>query len=49
MNSEISGSHDLNGMELKVADNVSAMLAYWDKDQVCRFANNMLRLRRCNC
>jgi len=25
---------------LRVADNVNAMLAYWDKDEVCRFANN---------
>ncbi len=25
---------------LQVADNISAMLAYWDKDLVCRFANS---------
>ncbi len=24
----------------KVADTITAMLAYWDKDQICRFANN---------
>ena len=24
----------------KIADSISAMLAYWDKDQICRFANN---------
>ncbi len=25
---------------LRVADHIDAMLAYWDKNQVCRFANN---------
>jgi diguanylate cyclase (GGDEF)-like protein/PAS domain S-box-containing protein len=24
----------------KIADNINAMLAYWDKDQICRFANH---------
>lgn len=30
---------DLNHLGLLVADHISAMLAYWDKDQICRFAN----------
>ncbi|MGH2564850.1 MAG: PAS domain-containing protein, partial [Ginsengibacter sp.] len=25
---------------LRVADHIDAMLAYWDKDEICRFANN---------
>jgi PAS domain S-box-containing protein len=31
---------DINNLGLTVADHINAMLAYWDKDQVCRFANN---------
>lgn len=30
---------DYNYYEKKIADNISAMLAYWDKNLVCRFAN----------
>lgn len=30
---------DLNQLGLLVADHIDAMLAYWDKDQICRFAN----------
>ena len=30
----------LNGMGLLVVDSISAMLAYWDQRQICRFANN---------
>jgi PAS domain S-box-containing protein len=30
----------LEELSIMVADQVSAMLAYWDKDQVCRFANS---------
>jgi PAS domain S-box-containing protein len=31
-------------LSLKVADHVSAMLAYWDKNQVCRYANSAYEL-----
>ena len=31
---------DPRDIGLLVADNISAMLAYWDQNQVCRFANN---------
>ncbi len=32
-------SEVINQLGLKVADNVDSLLAYWDKDQICRFAN----------
>ncbi|MER3498498.1 MAG: hypothetical protein C4308_07630 [Chitinophagaceae bacterium] len=28
---------------LRVTDHITAMLAYWDKDRVCRFTNNAYR------
>lgn len=31
---------NLNILGLKVADRISAMLAYWDKNLICRFANS---------
>lgn len=38
-----SDKRDLNDLGLLVADHVPAMLAYWDKNQICRFANNAYR------
>ncbi len=35
----IVGNNDLNALGLLVSDHVSAMLLYWDKNQVCQFAN----------
>jgi hypothetical protein len=29
---------DLNNLGLHVADHITAMLAYWDKNLICRFA-----------
>jgi PAS domain S-box-containing protein len=37
MNNQV---HDVNTLGLMVADHITAMLAYWDKDKVCRFANS---------
>lgn len=34
-----SKKQDLNTLGLMVADHITAMLAYWDKNQICRFAN----------
>jgi len=34
-----SANTDLNSFGLLVAENIPAMLSYWDKNQVCRFAN----------
>lgn len=33
----------LDSLAISVADHVTAMLAYWDKNQVCRFANAAYR------
>lgn len=33
-------NYNLNSMGLLVTDHVSAMLAYWDKNQICQFANS---------
>ncbi|MDP1801204.1 MAG: PAS domain-containing sensor histidine kinase [Bacteroidota bacterium] len=31
---------NINTLGLKVTDQITAMLAYWDKDMICRFANS---------
>ena len=36
-------SADMLKKALRVSDQVTAMLAYWDKEQICRFANNAYR------
>ncbi len=40
-----SGRPEINANELGllVTDHINAMLAYWDRNQVCRFANNAYR------
>jgi len=38
-NSCVSNAQDMNEIGLFVADRISAMLAYWDENEVCRFAN----------
>lgn len=35
-----TGKKDISILGVEVADHISAMLAYWDKDLVCRFANS---------
>lgn len=37
---EKHSSRDLGELALLISDHVTAMLAYWDKDLVCRFANS---------
>jgi PAS domain S-box-containing protein len=36
-------ARDLAEMAMRVADNVPAMLAYWDAHQICQFANEAYR------
>lgn len=43
MSKKIAAESDINSLGLLVSDHVSAMLAYWDKDLVCRFANAAYR------
>lgn len=40
MKNEKPKTRDLKELGLLVSDQSSAMLAYWDKDLICRFANN---------
>lgn len=40
MKNEKPETRDLKELGLLVSDQSSAMLAYWDKDLICRFANN---------
>ncbi|MFB9842698.1 PAS domain-containing sensor histidine kinase [Mucilaginibacter ginsenosidivorans] len=39
MGTQIMEANHNDGFDLAVADHISAMLAYWDKNLVCRFAN----------
>lgn len=36
----MSEQGSISGIGLEVADQATALLAYWDKDLICRFANN---------
>lgn len=37
---ETAPSRNLNDLVLLISDQITAMLAYWDKDLICRYANN---------
>jgi PAS domain S-box-containing protein len=37
---DLWSNEKINSLRIAVADNVNAMLAYWDTNQICRFANN---------
>ena len=39
INDRFDNGQDINAVGLLVADKISAMLAYWDENLVCRFAN----------
>lgn len=43
MNANYPDEPSLNHLGLAVADHITAMLGYWDKDLVCRFANAAYR------
>jgi len=36
-------THESNAIARKIVDNIDAMVAYWDGDRVCRFANDSYR------
>ena len=43
VSSELEGTRNIAELALRVADHVSPMLAYWNRDQICLFANHAYR------
>jgi len=39
----LGATPESNAIARKIVDNIDAMVAYWDNDRVCRFANDAYR------